>query len=143
MIKNILVDANVILDIFTNDPVWADWSEFVLKRYSATHTLYINNIIYAEISVGFERIEELEEAISKTEFKLLPIPKEALFIAGKAFLKYRKKYKGAKLSPLPDFFIGAHAAADNLILITRDTRRFKTYFPTVTLISPETDKIDQ
>ena len=140
--KDILVDANVALDIFTNDPVWFDWSAFILNRYSATLMLYINPIIYAELSVGFERIEELEEAISQCGFELIPIPKKALFLAGKAFMKYRKQYKGNKLSPLPDFFIGAHAEVENLQLMTRDTRRFKTYFPTVTLISPETEKVD-
>jgi predicted nucleic acid-binding protein len=139
--KGILVDANVALDIFTNDPVWFDWSELILSRYSATHVLYINPVIYAELSVGFESIEKLEEAISQCGFQLIPIPKKALFLAGKAFIKYRKQYKGNKLSPLPDFFIGAHAAEENLPLMTRDIRRFKTYFPTVMLISPENEKI--
>ncbi len=136
--KGILVDANVILDIFTNDKLWADWSESILNQYSATHILYINDIIYTEISVGFKHIEQVEEAIMKCGFQILPIPKEALFLAGKAFLKYRKTYKGTKLSPLPDFYIGAHAAVNDLSVITRDTQRFKTYFPTVTLISPKT-----
>ena len=139
--KGILVDANVVLDIFTNDPVWFDWSALILSRYSATHVLYINSVIYAELSVGFESIEELEEAISQGEFQLISIPKKALFLAGKAFIKYRKQYKGNKLSPLPDFFIVAHAAAENLPLMTRDIRRFKTYFPNVTLISPENEHI--
>ena len=135
--KGILVDANVILDIFTNDKLWADWSESILNQYSATHILYINDIIYTEISVGFKHIKEVEEAIMKCGFQILPMPKEALFLAGKTFLKYRKN-KGTKRSPLPDFYIGAHAAVNGLNIITRDTQRFKTYFPTVTLISPET-----
>jgi hypothetical protein len=139
--KGILVDANVVLDIFTNDPVWFNWSESLLNRYSATHILYINPIIYAELSVGFERIEELEAAMSQCGFQLIPIPKEALFLAGKTFIKYRKQHKGLKLSPLPDFFIGAHAVVEDLMLMTRDTRRFKTYFSKITLISPETEKI--
>jgi predicted nucleic acid-binding protein len=136
-VKGILVDANVILDIFTNDKLWANWSESILNQYSATHILYINDIIYTEISVGFKNIEEVEEAITQCGFQILPIPKEALFLAGKAFLNYRKN-KGTKRSPLPDFYIGAHAAVNGLSIITRDTQRFQTYFPTVTLISPET-----
>jgi len=143
MKEEILVDANVVLDIFTDDPIWFDWSESILNRYSLTHILCINSIVYAEVSVGFEHIEELEEAINKSGFQLLPIPKEALFLAGKAFIKYRKEYKGTKLSPLPDFFIGVHAEVAGLKLMTRDTRRFKTYFPKVTLISPKTKKIDK
>jgi len=131
-VKGILVDANVILDIFTNDKLWVDWSESILNQYSATHILYLNDIIYTEISVGFKHIEEVDEAI------MIPMPKEALFLAGKAFLKYRKTHKGNKLSPLPDFYIGAHAAVNNVSIITRDTQRFKTYFPSVTLISPKT-----
>ena len=94
-------------------------------------------MIYSEVSIGFERIEELESAINRGGFQILEIPKEALFLAGKAFLKY-KKGKGMKSSPLPDFYIGAQAAVLNLALITRDVSRYRTYFPTVKLISPET-----
>jgi hypothetical protein len=99
--------------------------------------LYINPIIYSEVSIGFERIEELESAINRGGFQILEIPKEALFLAGKAFLKH-KKGKGMKRSPLPDFYIGAQAAVLNLDLITRDASRYRAYFPTVKLISPET-----
>ncbi len=110
-------------------------SETMLHQYSYTHTMYINPVIYSEISIGFKRIEELENALSGCGFELIQIPKEALFLAGKAYLEYRKR-KGTKLSPLPDFFIGAHAAVDKLELMTRDTPRYKSYFPTVKLISP-------
>ena len=134
--KGILVDSDIILDIFLNDPNWADWSESTLEKYSLNTTLYINLIVYSEVSTGFERIEELESAFSRGGFQMLQIPKEALFLAGKAFLKYRK-IKGVKRSPLPVFYIGAHAAILDLNLITRDVARYRTYFPTVRLISPE------
>jgi len=133
--KGVLVDSSVILDIFENDPVWADWSEATLVTYSTQLPLFINPVIYAEVSIGFQRIEELEEAFAGCGLRMLPIPKESLFLAGKAFLKYRKS-KGSKASPLPDFFIGAHAAVENLLLLTRDVKRIKTYFPTVKTVSP-------
>jgi hypothetical protein len=134
--KGILVDSNIILDIFLDDPDWAEWSEAALSEYSIHTPLYINPIIYTEISIGFKKIEELETALLKGGLQMLEIPKEALFLAGKAFLKY-KRSKGAKNSPLPDFFIGAQAAVLDLELITRDTKRYQTYFPTVKIISPE------
>lgn len=134
--KGLLVDSNVILDIFLDDPNWADWSESVLAKYSVYTNLYINTIVYAEVSVGFEKIEELESALNKSGFQMLEIPKEAFFLAGKSFLKYRKG-KGKKRSPLPDFYIGAQAAILDLELITRDISRYRTYFPSVRLISPE------
>jgi hypothetical protein len=133
----ILVDSNVILDIFEDDPVWADWSESMLNHYSGIAPLYINSIIYSEVSVGFQRIEELEKAIAKCGFQIIQIPKEALFLAGKTFVRYRKR-KGSKTSPLPDFFIGAHAAVDGLKLLTRDVSRITSYFPKVKFISPKT-----
>ena len=134
--RGVLVDSNVVLDLFLDDPSWAEWSESTLGKYHDTAILYINSIIYSEVSVGFERIEELESAINRGGFQILEIPKEALFLAGKAFLKY-KKGKGMKSSPLPDFFIGAQTAVLNLDLITRDVSRYRSYFPTVKLISPE------
>ncbi len=137
--NGVLVDSNVILDIFTEDLSWVEWSESMLDFYSVSHSMYINPIIYTEISIGFERIEELEDAINKCGFKVINIPKEALFLAGKAFIQYRKN-KGSKIYPLPDFFIGAHAAVDKLELITRDTSRIRSYFPTVKLISPDNSK---
>ena len=133
--KGVLVDSNIILDVFTGDPNWADWSESMLEEYSNVSTLYINSIIYSEISIGFNRIEDLESAIIEAGFQMLDFPKEALFLAGKAFLKYKKK-RGARSSPLPDFFIGAQAAVLNIALITRDVSRYRSYFPTVNLISP-------
>lgn len=134
--KGIIVDSNIILDLFLDDPNWADWSESILIKYGRENKLYINMIIYTEISVGFERIEELESALFEGGFQILEIPKEAMFLAGKAYLKYRK-LKGTKYSPLPDFYIGAQAAILGLDLITRDTSRYKTYFPSVKLISPK------
>ncbi len=131
----VLVDSNVILDLFEEDSDWIEWSEEMLHQYSYTHTMYINPIIYSEVSIGFKRIEELENALSGCGFELLQIPKEALFLAGKTYIEYRRR-KGTKLSPLPDFFIGAHAAVNKLELMTRDTTRYKSYFPTVKLISP-------
>ncbi len=134
--NGVLVDSNVILDVFEEDSKWLEWSESMLNRYSAIHAMYINPIIYSEISIGFERIEELEEAITGCGFQIIQIPKEALFLAGKAFVEYRKR-KGGKVSALPDFFIGAHAAVDKLELMTRDISRIRSYFPTVKLISPD------
>ncbi len=134
--KGLLVDSNVILDIFLDDPNWADWSESALANYSVHTTLYINSIVYTEVSVGFGKIEELESALHKGGFQMLEIPKEALFLAGKTYLKYRES-GGIKRSPLPDFYIGAQAAVLGLDLITRDVTRYHTYFPTVRLICPE------
>jgi predicted nucleic acid-binding protein len=131
----ILVDSNVILDVFLNDLKWADWSESKLEEYSDYASLYINSVIYSEISVGFKLIEDFESAIIKAGFKMLEIPKEALFLAGKAYLTY-KRGRGVKRTPLPDFFIGAQAAVLNLNLLTRDVSRYQTYFPTVKLIAP-------
>jgi len=133
--KGILVDSNIVLDVFLNDPKWADWSESKLDEYDQLGILYINSIVYAEISIGFKRIEDLESAIAKAGLRMLEIPKEALFLAGKAYLKYKKR-KGIKKTPLPDFFIGAQAAVQNLDLITRDISRYQSYFPTVKLITP-------
>ena len=133
--KGVLVDSNIILDVFTDDPNWADWSESMLEEYSNVSTLYINFIVYSEISIGFNRIEDLESAIIGAGFQMLDFPKEAFFLAGKAFLKYKKK-RGARSSPLPDFFIGAQAAVLNIALITRDVSRYRSYFPTLSLISP-------
>jgi predicted nucleic acid-binding protein len=133
--RGVLVDSNVILDVYTDDARWADWSESVLNRYHASYILYINSVIYAEISIGFDRIEDLESSLMLSDFKFLHIPKEALFLAGKAFLQYRRR-QGNKSSPLPDFFIGAHAAVAELLLMTRDPARMRTYFPTVPLITP-------
>jgi predicted nucleic acid-binding protein len=133
--KRVLVDSNVILDVFLDDPAWADWAESALEKYSYDATLLINAIIYSEVSIGFERIEELEAAVARAGFQLVEIPKEALFLAGKVFLQYKKR-KGIKMTTLPDFFIGAHAAVLDIELITRDVKRYRSYFPTVRLIAP-------
>jgi len=133
--KGVLVDSNVILDVFLNDLNWADWSETTLEKYFHRTTLYINSIIYSEISIGFELIEDLESAITKAGFQMLEIPKEALFLAGKVYFKYKRR-KGVKRTPLPDFYIGAQAAVLHLDLITRDVSMYRSYFPTVRLITP-------
>ncbi len=134
--NGILVDSCVLLDLFTNDPNWADWSENILDRYSQTNTLYINSIIYTEVSIGFNKIEEVEKPLTELDIKVLEIPREALFLTGKVFLKYRKN-KGTKTAPLPDFFIGSHATVSKFDLITRDRAKYKTYFPQIKLIHPE------
>ncbi|MEN8204191.1 MAG: PIN domain-containing protein [Bacteroidota bacterium] len=133
--NGILVDSCVLLDLFTNDPHWADWSENILGQYGQTNTLYINSIIYSEVSIGFNRIEEVEATLEQAGIKVLEIPREALFLAGKVFLNYRKS-KGTKHSTLPDFYIGAHAIVSTFDLITRDISKFKTYFPNLNLIYP-------
>jgi predicted nucleic acid-binding protein len=133
--KGVLVDSNIILDVFLNDLKWADWSESKLEEYSVQASLYINSIIYSEISIVFELIEDLESAISRAGFQLLEIPKEALFLAGKAYVKYKRR-KGVKSTPLPDFFIGAQAAVLDIELLTRDVSRYQSYFPTVKIITP-------
>ena len=135
MMNGVLIDSCVLLDLFTNDVNWADWSETTLEKYSQTNTLYINSIVYTEVSIGFERIEDVENALDAMGVRVLELPREALFLTGKVYLKYRKN-KGIKASPLPDFFIGAHASVSRLGLVTRDVARYKTYFPRVNLIHP-------
>lgn len=134
--SGILVDSNIILDVFLDDPNWAEWSESKLQKFSSMTKLFINSIVYSEVSIGFQKIEELEFSLNQGGFQMLEIPKEALFLAGKAFLTYRKN-KGTKRSPLPDFYIGAQAAVLNMELLTRDPSRYRTYFPTVQLITPK------
>jgi predicted nucleic acid-binding protein len=131
----ILVDTNVILDVLEDDPQWADWSQRQLDRAVLNDTLCINAVIYAELSIAYERIEQLEAMLTTAGFRVEAIPREALFLAGKAFVRYRRG-RGAKSGVLPDFFIGAHAAVSNYPLLTRDMRRYATYFPTLVLISP-------
>jgi len=131
----ILVDSNILLDLLENDPQWYDWSAEQLKNAAEDSILIINPVIYAEISVGFERIEELEEVLQPEMFQRQPIPWEAAFLAGKCFYRYRK-LGGVRRSPIPDFFIGAHAAVNGLSLLTRDATRYRTYFPSLTLIAP-------
>ncbi len=130
-----LVDTNVLLDILTEDPTWLSWSLNALGEAAEAGPLLINPIIYAEVSIRFSRVEELEEALPSRDFRRAEVPWAAAFLAGKAFMSYRER-GGVKASPLPDFFIGAHAAVDGHVLLTRDASRFKTYFPTVRLIAP-------
>ncbi len=132
---DILVDSNVILDILTEDSKWFSRSAKTLSDCAENNVLVINPIIYAEVSIRFDRIEDLEEIISPSYFRRDPLPWEAAFLAGKCFLSYRKK-GGRKRSPLPDFFIGAHASVAGIPLLTRDVSRYRTYFPSLELIVP-------
>ncbi len=132
----ILVDTNVLLDVATNDPIWAEWSLAQLDRAAAHGRLAINPVIYAELSIGYVRIEELEAVLSLTGIELDAVPREALFLAGKAFQQYRRR-GGGKTGVLPDFFIGAHAAVGGMSLLTRDARRYLSYFPGLKLICPD------
>ena len=131
----LLVDTNVLLDVFTNDERWADWSQRQLEAASLADQLAINAVIYSELSIGFERLEELDAALETAGITMAEIPRPALFLAGKAFQSYRGR-GGAKTGVLPDFFIGAHAAVADVALLTRDVGRYRTYFPTITLIAP-------
>lgn len=134
--KGVLIDSNVVLDVFGDDPDWADWSIDQISRLAEQAPLYINPMVYCEISIGFERFEAVEHAIGEVGLVMREIPKEALFLAGKVFLEYRRR-GGVRSSPPPEFFVGAHAAVERLPLLTRDTRRVSHYFPGVELISPE------
>jgi predicted nucleic acid-binding protein len=131
----VLVDSNVILDVVTNDGEWGAWSREALAAAADGAALVINALVYAEVSMGFQRIEEVEEVLHPEAFVREPLPYEAAFLAGKAFLAYRKR-GGARGSPLPDFYIGAHAAIRGYRLLTRDARRYRTYFPKLSLIAP-------
>ena len=131
----VLVDSNVLLDTLTEDSNWFQWSSNALAEVAETATLVINPIIYAEVSIRFERIEELEESLPPGYFRRDPLPWEAGFLAGKCFVTYRRR-GGPRRTPLPDFYIGAHAAVAGMVLLTRDVARYKTYFPRVRLISP-------
>ena len=131
----ILVDTNVLLDIATNDPVWANWSMENLDAAASLGPVVVNAVIYSEFSVGYERIEEVERLLTEVDIGWSDIPREALFLAGKAFQTYRRQ-GGVRTGVLPDFFIGAHAAVSGMTLLTRDAARYRTYFPTVQLISP-------
>jgi hypothetical protein len=134
--SNVLVDSNVLLDIFTEDERWFTWSSETLSLYAENNILVINPIIYAEVSIGFDRIEDLEEAMPPQYFLREALPWDAAFLAGKCFRNYRRR-GGEKRSPLPDFYIGSHAAIRNMILMTRDAARYRTYFPKLKLIAPQ------
>jgi len=129
----VLVDTNVLLDVVQDDPDWGDWSQQQLEAASLRGPLAINAVIFAELSMAYERIEDLDRVVRQTDLKEIPIPREALFLAGKAFLQYRRR-RGSKSGVLPDFFIGAHAAVADIPILTRDVRRYRTYFPTVELL---------
>jgi predicted nucleic acid-binding protein len=131
----ILVDTNVLIDVLEDDPQWADWSVAQLRAQSRIHVLAINPIVYAELSLAFERWEELDAAVGHLELEVEQIPRPALFLAGKAFARYRAA-GGARTTVLPDFMIGAHAAVSAMPLLTRDARRYATYFPTVRVVAP-------
>ena len=133
---DILVDSNVILDIATEDRNWFRWSSETLANCAENNTLVINSIIYAEVSIGFDRIEDVEMVLPVSFFRRDPIPWEAAFLAGKCFMAYRRK-GGERSSTLPDFFIGAHAAVVQIPLLTRDVSRYRTYFPKLKLIAPD------
>lgn len=132
----VLIDSNVLLDVLTEDRNWFDWSSQQLAACAEENDLCINPIIYGEISIGFDRIEDLESSLPKDYFNYLHLPYEAAFLAGKCFLTYRK-VGGKRRSPLPDFFIGAHAAVEKMTLLTRDKGRYQTYFPGLKIIAPD------
>jgi predicted nucleic acid-binding protein len=132
---SVLVDSNVLLDIVSEDEEWLDWSAAMVAKYAENSVLVINPMIYAEVSVYFDRIEDLDEALPTEFVRREPVPYDAVFLAGKCFLRYRKA-GGARRSPLPDFFIGAHAAVRGYTLLTRDARRYRTYFPKLRVVSP-------
>lgn len=131
----VLVDSNVLLDVITNDPVWGIWSNSILERLANQSVLVVNPLIYAEVSVGLPSIESLEEALPPELVVRDELPYEAAFLAGKVFVEYRRR-GGTRRSPLPDFYIGAHAAIAGYRLLTRDAGRFRTYFPSLELIAP-------
>lgn len=131
-----LVDSNVLLDVLTVDPTWDKWSAAALADALDSGRVIINPIVYAEVSVGFSRIEELDDALPASQFIREPMPYPAGFLAGKAFLSYRRS-GGLKPTPLPDFYIGAHAAFAGYRLLTRDAKRYRTYFPRLEVIAPE------
>jgi len=137
MADGTLVDSNVLLDIMTEDPVWENWSTNALASAAEAGPVYINPIVYSEVSIRFSTVEALDAALPPQDYRREAIPWPAAFLAGKVFLDYRRS-GGTKVTTLPDFFIGAHAAIAGLDLLTRDVGRYRTYFPTVTLIAPDT-----
>jgi len=131
-----MVDTNVLLDLLTEDPTWLEWSAEALAVAAEAGPLWINPIIYAEVSVRFSRIEDLEEALPPEDYRRAQLPWEAGFLAGKAFARYRRR-GGTKSAPLPDLYIGAHAAISDVALLTRDGAHYRTYFPSVELLTPD------
>ena len=131
----VLIDSNVLLDLMTEDPRWYAWSAAAIENAADRFRLVINAIVYAELSVHYSQIEELDAALPKSMLEREAIPYEAAFLAGKSFLDYKRR-GGTKRLPLPDFFIGAHAAVAGYQLLTRDAVRYRTYFPKLQLITP-------
>ena len=131
----VLVDSNVLIDVATNDPSWSAWSGAALAQCAEYAPLIVNPIIYAELSIGFTTIEALDAALPASLYRREPLPWEAGFLAGKCFMQYRRR-GGARSSPLPDFYIGAHAAVRRLALLTRDAARYRSYFPSVEVLAP-------
>lgn len=132
----VLVDSNVLLDIITDDPGWAAWSTAALEQAADEAILVINALVYAEVSIGFSEIEALEGSLPPDLYRREHLPYEAAFLAGKAFLRYRRA-GGTRPTPLPDFYIGAHAAVAGYRLLTRDAARYRTYFPRLEIIAPD------
>ena len=131
-----LVDTNVLVDVLVNDPDWVDWSIAQLRAQSQIHRLIINPIVYAELSLTFSSVEALDRVLADMVLPVVEVPKPALFLAGKAFVQYRRR-GGQKSKVLADFFIGAHAAVARLPVLTRDAQRYQSYFPSVRLVTPE------
>lgn len=132
--RDVLVDSSVLLDLFIEDDEWVDWSTAMLETAGAQGRLFINPIIYAEVSVRFDAVEDIDEELEDL-VQRRPLPWAAAFLAGKCFSRYRRA-GGTRAMPLPDFFIGAHAAVEDLTLLTRDPRRFRSYFPKLRIIAP-------
>lgn len=132
----LLVDTNVLIDVLEDDPQWADWSIRQLRAQAQVHELAINPIIYAELSLAFSHFEALDAVVARLGLVLHEVPRPALFLAGKAFARYRKA-GGSKTGVLPDFLIGAHAVVEGWMLLTRDAQRYRAYFPGVELVTPE------
>ena len=131
----LLVDTNVLVDVLQDDPQWAEWSIGQLRAQAQLHELVINPVVYAELSLSFASLESLDRVVATLALTLRELPRAALFLAGKAYLQYRRR-GGSKGQVLPDFFIGAHAAVEGWPLLTRDARRFRTYFPSLEVVAP-------
>ncbi|MGF1614538.1 MAG: type II toxin-antitoxin system VapC family toxin [Gammaproteobacteria bacterium] len=131
----VIVDTNVLVDVLENDPDWVEWSIGRIRNLSKIHELAINPVIYAELSLAFDAVEELDAVVSDMDLKFVEIPRAALFLAGKAFIRYRKQ-GGSKTNVLSDFFIGAQAAVMGCAILTRDTKRYRSYFPSVAVLAP-------
>ena len=140
--RGVLVDSNILLDVASNDTIWGRWSEDTLDKIAEYSILIINPIIYAEVSVCYSTIEALDAAFPASVYQREPLPWEAGFLAGKSFLRYRRR-GGLKTSPLPDFYIGAHAAVRGLAVLTRDTALFRSYFPAVEILAPSQQGFDK